>query len=327
VRISAVSDTSDTIAYEVRSACEDALSEVQCARGSPASSEIHELGAGTYYVVVEGPTFREVDFSLDVQTLPPAPAPMGDTCGAPVRLTDGVSVLGTLADKQDDVGTSCGFFYKDMVFDFELTERSDVTVTVDGGGTFMYSSVRTACSDEGSELRCTSGDPARARLRDLPIGVYYVVVESFRGASFDVSVDVSPPTPITPVSGNDNCATAHVVPPTGGLFSGDTTTLVNDYEAFCGGAARSKDAVFSLDLAATKHIIASTDGSAFDTVLHLHQGTCVSGGGLACDDDGGEAPASLIERDLPPGMYFFIVDGFGSSSAGAYNFELQISDP
>ena len=133
----------------------------------------------------------------------------------------------------------------------------------------MYLSLRPNCESSTGALRCTAGSPARIRARDLAPGNYYVIVESYRGGSFTVRADVSPPTVITPVTGNDTCGTAHEVPATGGVFSGSTAMLLNDLEtSMCGGGAAAKDAVFRVELSGTKRVIASTDGSSFDTVLH-----------------------------------------------------------
>jgi hypothetical protein len=301
---------------------------VRCSRGSPAGTTVHELAAGTYFLIIEGPSFREVDFTLDLELLPPTPVPAGDVCSSAVPLTLGTATLGTLADKEDDIDISCGFSYRDMVYSFTTTARRDVTVNVDGGGTFMYVSVRSTCSDGASQLRCTSGSPSRARLRDLAAGTYYVIVESFRGTSFTITVDATAPTPVTPVTGNDNCASAHVVPATGGLFTGTTLGAANDYETtLCGASARSPDVTFQLTLASAKRVVANTDGSAFDTVLHVHEAACASMSERYCDDDGGDGSASVIDQSLGAGTWFFVVDGYGTSSQGDYTFEVQVFDP
>ncbi len=329
VRIGLSSPTGDTMSFAVRSACADAGTTLRCVRGNPAGTILHELPAGTYYVIAEGPSYREVDFRMDVDFFDPTPSPPGDSCASAIALELDTPTLGTLSDKQDDHDVSCGFFYQDAVYSFTLTERRDVTVLVDGGGTYMYASLRTDCDDGATQLRCTSGNPSRSRLRDLAAGTYYVLVESYRGTGFTVTVETSAPTTAVDVSGNETCATAHVVPATGGLFRGDTTAMLGDYTtSLCGGSAGSNDAVFQLDLTESKHVVASTDGSSFDTVLHAHESACASGAERYCDDDGADGSrTSLIDRTLTPGTWYFVVDGWGSSSAGAYFFEVTVTDP
>lgn len=323
VRMTLIGERSETMALSVRSACDDDTTALRCASGGPVGTTLHELPAGTYFVIAEGPSGREVDFDLDVSFLPPTPTPPGDTCADPIPLALGRNTLGTLADKEDDHDISCGFNYRDAVYSFTIPDRSDVTIVVDGGGTFMRAAVRASCDDMATRLRCVTGLPARARLRDLPAGTYYVIAEAFRGSGFNIQVDATPPTPVTMVSGNESCGTAHTVPAAGGVFAGDTTSMLNDYEtSTCGSMARANDAAFVVDLPTSRHVIASTEGSDFDTVLHAHQGMCVSAGERYCDDDGGTARTSVIDRTFDAGTWYFIVDGRGSS-AGNYVFELM----
>ena len=271
--ISAVSDTGEAMAFSVRRTCTDVSTELRCARGAPAASRLHSLAAGTYAVILEGPASREVDFRLDVALEAPTPVPDGDTCDNPIETGPGVRVAGTLSDKQDDLAVSCGFFYRDAVHTFALGERSDVTLVVDGGGTFTNASLRTECGNAATALRCVSGNPARARIRNLPAGQYYVVVESFTGTGYELLIEVSDPTMPVPVTDNDNCPTAEVIPEGGGLFIGDTTAALADYGTrLCGSGAASNDVAFRLELDRNQRVVATTEGSAYDTVLHLHQG-------------------------------------------------------
>ena len=328
VLLSAVSLSGDSLSVAVQQTCGDEASELRCVRGSTASTRLHQLPAGTYFVVLEGSAARENDFSLDIAFEPPTPPPAGDVCANAIPITAPATVTGTLADKQDDIDLSCAFNYKDMVYELTLTERSDLAVVADGDGSFMYVGIQETCGVESSQLRCTSGDPSRSRLRDLAPGTYHLVVESFSGTSFELQVEASAPTVPVPVTGNDTCETAHRVPPTGGLFTGTTVTALADYEtALCGSGAMSNDVAFRLDLTSRKRVVATTDGSAFDTVLHLHTGMCVSMGEVACNDDGGEGSTSRIDRTLDAGTHYFVVDGWSSGRAGEYFFEVTVSDP
>ncbi|NIR39352.1 MAG: hypothetical protein GWO22_26335, partial [Actinobacteria bacterium] len=77
------------------------------------------MPAGTYFVLVEGSSSRETDFILDVTFEAPTPPPAGDLCSNAIPIAPGATVTGTLADKQDDIDLSCGFNYRDIVY--ELT--------------------------------------------------------------------------------------------------------------------------------------------------------------------------------------------------------------
>ena len=328
VAISVASAAGDSLTFAVRSACDDQNTDRRCIRGAPAASRLHQLPAGDYFLIVEGSSARENDFTLDVSFEAPTPPPAGDTCRNPIPITAPTTVSGTLRDKQDDLDLSCAFSYRDIVYELTVTERSDVTLIANGGGSFMYVGLQRECGDDSTQLRCVSGNPGRNKLRNLAPGTYYVVVESSTGASFDLTVETAPPTMSVPVSGNDQCETAFTVPPTGGLFTGNTSVAINDYgTASCGSGALSPDVAFRLDLDARKRVVASTEGSSFDTVLHMHTGACANNGETACDDDGGEGSTSLITRTLDAGTYFFVVDGFGATRSGDYVFEVSVTDP
>lgn len=328
VVMTAIAATGDSLSLAVRSTCTASASELRCTRGSPAGARLYRLAAGTYFVFIEGSASREVDFNFDIEFLAATDPPPGDTCDSPIVLSPG-STPGTLADKQDDLTTSCGFFFREAVYQFTLASRSDVTLSANASGPFTYLSVRTDCDAQASALRCTSGNPSRARLRDLAAGTYFVLVESFSGTGFTLDYMVTPPTTPTVVpSTNDTCDEAFVIPATGGLFQGNTDALINDYTTrSCGSMARSKDATFVLNLTARKRVFASTEGSAFDTVLHLHTGVCASGEEEACDDDGGDSSTSVLDRVLEAGTHYFIVDGWGLTSGGDYFLEVLVSEP
>ncbi|MCA9609666.1 MAG: putative metal-binding motif-containing protein [Myxococcales bacterium] len=327
VTISALSATDESMTWALADSCTGFTAARRCAYSSPATGTIHQLPAGTYYLVVEGPSYRDVDFTLDVAFASPSPPPLGDLCSNAIALpTDGTRVVGSLLDKQDDLEVSCGFRYRDAVYSFTLAADSDVTVTMDSGG-FSNISTRPTCDDSATQIRCTSGAPARQRIRNLAAGTYYVIAEASSATGFNISVEATtPPTVATEVTGNENCTSAFPVPATGGLFHGDTTAMLPDIGGtICGSGAASNDAVFQLTLATRSRVVASTEGSTFDTVLHVHQTMCADGGELYCDDDGGEGATSLVDQMLDPGTYFIVVDGFGSTSAGEYFLEVTVT--
>ncbi len=325
VRVSAGSTTGESMAWSFRSTCETPATDLQCAYGAPATGRVHQLPAGDHYLVVEGPSYVEVDFTLSVEVLPASPPPMGDRCDAPIPLVPGTPYSGTLLDKQHDYEVSCGFHYRDAVHVLTLTEAADVTIDLDGGTSYMNLAVRTDCDADVGQLRCDAGSPARARLRGLAAGTYYLIVESSSAGAYTLNATITtPPSTPIPVTGNDVCAGAYLVPEAGGLFTGSTITALPDYatsSTSCGFMATSKDVVFRLDLTARSRVVATTDGSSFDTVLYYMAGSCPSPE-VACDDNSGEGTRSLLDRNLDPGIYFFIVDGWGSSSAGNYVFEI-----
>lgn len=324
VSVSLTSATGESMSFAVLDACGG--NSLRCAYGSPARARTYRLGAGTYVVAVEGPSWVEVDYRLQVSFEAPSDPVPGDVCATAIPVTPGTPYTGTLVGAEDDVSIECSYRAPDLLHRFTLEDDADVTVTVNGGRAYLSTAIAPECPlpDGIQSLFCGSGTTARARVRNLPAGAYYVYVEGSRAGAYTLDVTATtPPTPFIDVSGNDNCATAHVVPPGGGLFRGSTALLLHNYTPVsCALTSAARDAVFQLDLTARQRVVASTAGSTIDTVLYMLGASCTSE--LACDDDGAGSGDSLLDRTLEPGTYYFVVDAFSSTAAGEYFFEIQL---
>jgi hypothetical protein len=323
VNVSLTSDTGEGMNFAVLDGC--AGTTLRCAYGSPAQGRTYRLGPGTYVVAIEGPSWVEVDYSLNVVFEPPSDPIAGDLCSSAIRITPGTTYTGTLVGAEDDLAIMCSFRAPEVVHRFTLAEDADVTVEVDGGRSYLSADISTACpTSPAAYVLCSSGVPARARLRDLAAGDYFLVVEGTRAGAYTVDVTAtSPPTPVVEVSDNDNCATAQTIPATGGLFRGSTATLMHDYTPVaCGSSGTAKDAVFVLTLPTRQRVVASTAGSTMDTVMYMLGASCSPE--LACDDDGAGSGDSLLDRTLEAGTYYFVVDAFSSATAGEYFLEVLV---
>lgn len=343
VEISAIAATGERMNFAVRSVCDDPNSTLRCETDAPAQARLHELPPGPYFLVLEGPSTREVDFDLDVAILPPTPAPPGDECATAIPLPLGTKVAGSLVGLQDNVNlvcecpsetpeVPCGLFFDEAVFVLDVPEATDLDVQVDGGEAVLDFALQSTCGENAGQLACQNAG-FQTRVRNVQPGRYYLIVEAADQVSFGVQVDQVPLSQPTPVSGNDSCASALTIPLSGGLFAGNTLDMLDDYHGSCGGAARSKDAVFKLDLDTQRRVQAELVGT-FDTVLHLFANTtgptgCTDYVDLAdgCDDDGGSGSGSLLDLDLAAGSYYLIVDGYNTLNAGAYTLEVTIQQP
>lgn len=314
--------------WSLRPTCGSSVGEVRCESGAPADSTLHQLPAGTYFIVIEGPSYVEVDYTLAVEVGPSTPRVMGDLCSNPIPLTLGTPYMGTMSGAEDDLVTSCGYNYRDLVHSFTLTAPSDVAITVDGGSAYLNASLRTACANASSQLRCVTGAPINSHLRAVPAGDYFVIVEGARVGSYTLTVTATtPPTVPTPASGNDVCGGAVAIPATGGFWTGTTIGMINNYSPVrCGTGEPANDVAFRLDLSTRSRVTANTEGSAFDTLLYRMLNTCVSGMEVVCDDDGGGGGgASQLSEMLEPGTYFYIIDGFSTAAAGVYQFQVFVT--
>ncbi len=129
------------------------------------------------------------------------------------------------------------------------------------------------------------------------------------------------------VQSQQNCGTAAAIFASGTFF-GDTTGHSNNTAGTCGGGAG--EAVFQLILFQPSHVILTSVGTSFDSVLYVRAGNCASGLELACDDDSGGNLASSIDLTLlQPGNYFVFLDGYtidpiGGPNEGAWQLNVEI---
>ncbi len=313
--------------WDVRPTCDATAGSVRCRGGAPADGTMHQLPAGTYFILIEGPSYVEADFSLSVDVGPSTPRVTGDLCATPIPLTVGTRYTGTMSGAEDDIVTACGYNYRELVHSFTIPALSDVTIDVDGGLSYLNASLRTTCDNAGTQVRCPTGAPISSHLRALAAGTYYLIVEGARGGSYTIDITATtPPTVPTPATGNDSCGGPVIIPPTGGFWSGTTMGMANDYDPLiCGTGTPAPDVAFRLDLATRSRITATTEGSAFDTLLYRFMGTCRTGMEARCDDDGGSAGTSQLTETLDPGTYFYVVDGFSSTAMGNYEFQVFIT--
>ncbi len=102
-----------------------------------------------------------------------------------------------------------------------------------------------------------------------------------------------------------------------------TGTLPSDQSPSTTGSCaptEGAEAVFALVLEQSAQVCLSTEGSRFDTVLHIRTHCDETGEEIACNDDGSSSRASLaldLEANTP---YYVFVEGFGNSQG---EFTLQ----
>jgi hypothetical protein len=253
----------------------------------------------------------------DCDTIPdPGCCTALDTCGCAGSASVPGTYTGSTSSMADDYHGGCGSTGGlDVVYSFTLTTSTFVHLDTVGSSfdTVLYlygSSCGTGtpieCDDDGA------GYPVSEIERTLSAGTYYVVVDGYSSShsgSYVLNISGSGG------GGGETCSSplTYSWP---GTTSGSTATAVNDYTASCGGSAGSPDIVYRLVVPSTRTVTMDTDGSGYDTVLHLRDSTCVIE--LACDDDGGSGLQSYISTSLSAGTYYIIVDGYSTYSSGSY---------
>jgi len=328
VVISSYLPPGERLNLSLRTVCDDANTELRCVTGAPANGRFRSLAPGDYFLVVEGPFAREVDFNLEVRLESPTQDPAGDSCATAIELPLSTTLSGTLEGQQDFVAT-CGFFYRDAVYSLTIDEATDVRVSVSAEEGPFTLAVQGTCDDVTTQVSCVSGLGVSSRLRNVQPGDYTVVVEAQAGGAYSLFAELLPVTVPVAVEDNDTCATAFELPSDGGLFVGSTVTLLSDYKASCGGPSQSKDAVYKLTLPEQRRVRVTLEGG-YDTVLYrFHNGAsgdpsvCVAFGESSCNDDFDISTRSVLDETLSAGVHYYVVSGFGGSSSGDYVLEVD----
>lgn len=311
----------EPMTLSVRSVCEAAESTLACRIGAPVIARLHEQPAGDYYVLVESPSYREVDFALEVIVEEPSSPPEGDTCEVAADLPLSTTVAGSLMGKQPAVPASCheDFLASDVVYRVVLEERADLELVADASGAPLRMAVQAACGEPMQELRCQRGDPVGVTLRDLAAGSYYVAIDGPVAADFGLRATPRPPTTPTAVVDNDACEGAFTLPASGGVFSGDTADYLDDYDG-CAGA-ELPDVVYRLVLDEESLVTVRLEAD-FDAVLYRFAGVCGGVVGACNDDDGDGTGDSELQGVLAPGEHYFVVDGRQGGTPGPYQLEV-----
>jgi hypothetical protein len=123
----------------------------------------------------------------------------------------------------------------------------------------------------------------------------------------------------TPICVTDECPDGDLGSRVGlRVAAGSTVGRPNSLTATCAAGARSPDFAYSWRAPSTGRYVIDTNGSDYDTALHVRADTCF-GPEIACDDDSGRGTQSRIQLSLRRAQEIIIVvDGYSSGSAGRY---------
>ncbi len=313
---------------------------------------LRNLAAGDYYLFVDsygaagaGPT------DVTVQVTGPTPAPPNDSCTSPEALTFAANVATTTGDTTNanndntsaQASPSCSSSARstgqDLVYTYTLATAQDVQITVTPTGASpkfhpaVYVRKDGACASGGlaDQLACqtdfTSG-PQVIKLVNQPAGTYSLWVDGTTGTFGPFSLEVRLTTP-TPPPPNDVCATAQLLPSTGGSVTGTTAGGTSDVAGSCGSTA--PDVAYTLTTTAAADLeltVTPTPGaSSFRPAVTLvgSNGCAALSQPLACNygfTTG--STAHLTARNVPAGTYIVWVDGATATDSGAFTLNVAV---
>jgi len=332
LEVSAIGSENEMITLALRRGCSADSEEVRCQSDPRVVAYYHQLPPGDYVLVIEGPLSREISFGLDVAVMPPTPPPVGDSCVAPEPLKFGEMQTISIVGMQNDTESRCqGPGASDVVLSFTLDEPQDLDVHIRGDDdTQVTMAIQTECGNELSERVCRSGTPVQLPVHALPAGQYFLVIDSYGASEVELLVEKRPPTPVTAAMLNDTCYNAVPIPETGGLFSGDTRGMQPDYVNCAPSPILSSDVAFSLMLTSGKRVVARVEPKNFDGMLMRFNAPesgemLCEGEAISCNDDS-ENHGPLLDENLAPGIYYYVITGYSADMAGEYLFDVSLSD-
>lgn len=326
------SDGNALVSLSVRDAnCATPEAEIGCVTSSPVSLLTRSVGPGQVYFAVRAS--YPIDASLLLTLEPPTQKPADDLCSTAPELTPNVRTPLTLDDHSDDISL-CSSSLPDAFGTLVLDAPSDVLAILRTSSTGVRSvSIVEGTCDALSNVACTpvGSSPIRAAAYNLEAGTYHVVAETDSGGGSELSVLVRNPEAPQLVAFADDCASAFVIPPTGGRFQGNTANANAQYSAGCdqGGnttfGAPEQMLTFTLD--AKKRVVLDSRSSAYSVLLDVRQGPTCPGTEVTngCTISSGTQRAYL-DLTLEAGTYQVQVDGFNGQS-GAWFLDVWVTDP
>ncbi len=259
--------------------------------------------------------------------------PPGDTCASAIDVSRGGRFSVSLTGTAGDYALRCSGnrpAQRDVVLRLALTEPRDIVVTAEnqpGGSALLYLQPQNTCASidnpASTDVRdCVLGFPSVWRARALPAGEYFFVLGAAGGGTAGVEASVNIVLdPSTPAPTNDTCMTPTVIPPGGGMFTGDLVGVADDVVTRCGGT--SADLTYTITLAEPRDVSVRLSGVGTNSFLTASiVDRCVrSPMTLRCASG---APSQFTARNLPAGTYFIIVEG--PRTAG-FNLEVTTGAP
>nr|MBK7068340.1 hypothetical protein [Deltaproteobacteria bacterium] len=345
VQIEVGGSSSEDLFIEVSSVCGSTSQAIPgCDTGLPASRTLRNQRPGTYYFTVEHHFDVRPTHALTARVTTSAPTLPGPSSRCP-----GVPVAAEAAESAVDIDVltagpalSCLPLQRASAF-WNLTAPAgerDLLVNV---------STSTMRDDATLQVRdACEGDPgfgcvgpvdrsARSvwtRLPRIAEGRRLIVQGATNSSGGELSARwYRVPTPTTTeVSGNLRCDAVTRIPPEGGVFAGSTADATAVATPSCAttmsGCAGARGALYRLDLAARRRVVAIERSADFDTLLSLSGGMNCPGRsfGAICNDDW-YSTNSQVEGVLDPGTYWIYAAGCGATQVGRYTLEVAVLPP
>jgi len=292
-------------------------------------------GGNTYYIVVDGYGGEFGDYDLSIEVCPECQgnddvASAIDIPGLPY--TDAGSTSGCTND-YDEACPFTGSTSPDVVYSYTPVANEAITIDLCNSSydtkVYVYENAVTAGSPYACDDDACGGPTYQSHISCLSVAAgntYYIVVDGYGGLNGDYELNVTSCGIVC--QGNDDVASATVIPGIPYVDAGSTVACVNNYDETCPySGSTSPDVVYEYTPAADEIIKVVLCNSSYDTKVYIYENSVTPGSPYACDDDGcGAALGYTSILDCTPvtggNTYYIVIDGYGGAS-GDYVLEVD----
>ncbi|MFI5298402.1 MAG: hypothetical protein ACHREM_09910 [Polyangiales bacterium] len=327
VRLQAKSGAGDVV-LSVRRHCEEESSEEVCSNAFHIDgySWLGTREPGVYTVIADtaDPTRSgTIDLTADVAPELGAGTADGDTCkyARPISSTPSVTfdTFAATADIQTGCTADAG---ADVVYKLDVKTKSHVTITPGEDEGAHVVAIQKSCGDRRGELACDALSAGRPIEATLDPGSYYVVIKAKKADSFGrVKVGIR----VRDLAGAAAACKSAPVITNGKSVSGSTRDKADNFSSpGCGGVAtlqNSGDMTYQFTLKERSKVTLSLNSSTFSQAILSLRSDCSdpSKGEIVCSNQYSKS----INRDLDPGTYYVVVDGWQTKAEGDFTLDLS----
>jgi hypothetical protein len=296
-----------------------------CPGGLTSYLAVPVTGGTNYKIRVTGFGQATGTFTLNIGFA----GPSNDDCANAIPVVPGGSYSGQTCGATNDGSATCGASAatKDVWYSYTPSCNHLLVLNTCGSNYDTVISVHSGACGNLTQVGCnddagSSGPCPNTLLSYLAVPVtagvnYRIRVSGFAGNVGNYVLNVG-----AVQQSNDACANAPTV--TTGVYTGGTCGATNDGSASCGASAGSPDVWYRWVAPCSGNLVLSTCGSAYDTVVSVHTGTCGNLVQVGCNDDAGVnglCPFTLqsyLSVPVASGTAYYIrVSGYNSAS-GSY---------
>lgn len=326
VRLGMKSSSGGESSISVRKRCEDANSEIACSKDYHIDglSWTGLMEAGAYTAITEttdSTHSASIDLNIDRADAAGSGTAEGDTCKDAKPLPLGSTfTLDTFQAKSDMKASCAADAAPDVAYKLEVKAKSRLFLSTQEDEGHHVFAVQKACGETKGEVVCEPASVSKGVDTTLDPGNYFLVVKGKGPDDFGRTKVSAKLRELAPAAAACKAATKLV----SGTPITDTTIGATDRFASekCGGnvwSQASADKVYQFTLKERSKVNLSLKNSFYNAIMSLRQD--------CADPTRNEIVCSsyynkTIDRELEPGTYYVVVDGFGVKSEGAYTIEM-----